>query len=43
MRDLLRSKMEANGFTVLENEWWHFDYNDWHSYPIQDIPFSQIK
>ena len=43
MRDLLRSKMEANGFTVYEYEWWHFDYNDWRSYRIQNIQFSEIK
>lgn len=43
MRDLLRSKMEANGFTVYEFEWWHFDFNDWRSYGIQNIPFSEIK
>jgi zinc D-Ala-D-Ala dipeptidase len=43
MRDLLRSKMEANGFTVYEFEWWHFDFNNWKSYHIQNIPFSEIK
>jgi len=43
MRDLLRSKMEANGFTVYEVEWWHFDFNNWRSYRIQNIPFSEIK
>jgi D-alanyl-D-alanine dipeptidase len=43
MRDLLRSKMEANGFTVYEFEWWHFDFKDWKSYHIQNIPFSEIK
>ncbi|WP_084524047.1 M15 family metallopeptidase [Adhaeribacter aquaticus] len=43
MRDLLRSKMEANGFTVFEVEWWHFDYKDWRFYRIQNIPFSAIK
>jgi zinc D-Ala-D-Ala dipeptidase len=43
MRDLLRGKMEANGFKVYEYEWWHFDYVDWKSYRIQNIPFSQIK
>ena len=25
-RDLLRHAMEAEGFTVYEAEWWHFDY-----------------
>ncbi|MDB5268572.1 MAG: D-alanyl-D-alanine dipeptidase [Hymenobacter sp.] len=41
-RDLLRSTMERHGFTVLPAEWWHFDYQGWKSYPIQNIPFSQL-
>ena len=43
MRDLLRSKMETHNFTVYENEWWHFDYNEWKLYAIYDIPFSEIN
>ena len=43
MRDLLRSKMEAQGFNVYEFEWWHFDFSDWKSYRIGNIPFSAIK
>lgn len=43
MRDLLISKMEANGFKVYEFEWWHFDYKDWKSYRIENIPFKEIK
>jgi D-alanyl-D-alanine dipeptidase len=43
MRDLLRASMEAHGFTVYEYEWWHFDYKDWPSYRIGNIPFDQIK
>ena len=42
-RDLLRAAMEAEGFTVYEAEWWHFDYKDWQKYPIQNIPFNQIS
>ncbi len=34
-RDLLRAAMEAEGFTVNEFEWWHFDYRDWRFYPIR--------
>jgi zinc D-Ala-D-Ala dipeptidase len=41
-RDLLRAAMEREGFTVEPNEWWHFNYNAWKSYPILDIPFSAI-
>jgi D-alanyl-D-alanine dipeptidase len=42
-RDLLRSLMEAEGFTVNANEWWHFDYKNWQEYAIYDIAFSEIK
>ncbi len=41
-RDLLRTTMEADGFTVNVNEWWHFDYKDWQDYDIYDIAFSEI-
>jgi len=41
-RDTLRAAMEAEGFTVNDNEWWHFDYKDWKDYAIYDIPFSAI-
>lgn len=41
-RDLLRKMMEAEGFTVEPNEWWHYNYKDWREYPILDIPFSAI-
>jgi D-alanyl-D-alanine dipeptidase len=41
-RDLLRAAMEAQGFSVYSSEWWHFDYRDWRSYPILNIPFDRI-
>lgn len=40
-RDLLRRLMEAEGFTVNRNEWWHFDYRDWEKFAIYDISFSE--
>ncbi|MDQ6700313.1 MAG: serine hydrolase [Acidobacteriota bacterium] len=33
-RKLLRRAMEEQGFTVYDAEWWHFDYKDWHQYPV---------
>ncbi len=42
LRDLLRAAMEAEGFTVYEPEWWHFDYKDWRQYPILNLSFSEI-
>ena len=41
-RDLLRTIMEEEGFTVCQEEWWHFDYHDWHKYPILNLPFNEI-
>jgi zinc D-Ala-D-Ala dipeptidase len=43
LRDLLRSKMEEQGFNVYDYEWWHFDFKDWTAYRIGNIPFSEIK
>lgn len=42
LRDLLRAAMEAEGFTVYEHEWWHFDYRSWREYPILDVPFEEV-
>jgi CubicO group peptidase (beta-lactamase class C family)/D-alanyl-D-alanine dipeptidase len=36
-RELLRRAMEAEGFTVYEFEWWHFDYKDWQKYPVLNV------
>ena len=41
-RDLLRAAMEAEGFTVYEAEWWHFDFKDWQRYRIGNSPFEKI-
>ncbi|WP_419936676.1 serine hydrolase [Candidatus Palauibacter sp.] len=42
LRELLRRTMEAEGFTVYEAEWWHFDHEDWRSYAIQNAPFDEL-
>ena len=41
-RELLRSTMEKNGFRVLNNEWWHFDFIGWKNYELMDIPFEDL-
>jgi zinc D-Ala-D-Ala dipeptidase len=41
-RDRLRAAMEAEGFTVEPNEWWHFNWKDWRSYPLLDVPFRSL-
>ncbi len=42
-RELLRSAMEAEGFSVFTSEWWHFDYKDWKRYRIGNVTFEKIK
>jgi D-alanyl-D-alanine dipeptidase len=42
-RNLLRAAMEAEGFTVYEAEWWHFDYKDWQRYRIGNERFEKIS
>ncbi|WP_420462880.1 serine hydrolase [Candidatus Palauibacter sp.] len=43
LRELLRRTMEAEGFTVYEAEWWHFDHEDWRSYAIQNATFEELR
>jgi zinc D-Ala-D-Ala dipeptidase len=40
-RDKLRRLMEAEGFTVNSDEWWHFDFNEWQQYAIYDVSFKE--
>ncbi len=42
LRDKLREAMEAEGFTVYEPEWWHYDYKDWKEYAIGNVKFADI-
>ena len=43
LRELLRSEMEAQGFAVYPEEWWHFDYKDWADYAIGTATFTQLS
>jgi D-alanyl-D-alanine dipeptidase/pimeloyl-ACP methyl ester carboxylesterase len=42
-RALLRRVMEQEGFSVNQQEWWHFDHQDWRNYGIGNARFSDIK
>lgn len=41
-RELLRMAMEKQGFTVNDDEWWHYDFRDWKQYPVLNISFEQL-
>lgn len=42
-RKLLQEIMEKNRFIGWENEWWHFDFEDWQRYPLLDISFEALE
>ncbi|HNY10561.1 MAG TPA: M15 family metallopeptidase [Candidatus Wallbacteria bacterium] len=43
-RKILEYYMNKAGFTVFDDEWWHFDYRlDAVKYPIQNITFELIE
>ncbi len=42
-RALLRQAMEREGFKVIPEEWWHFDYKDWRLYPVLNVTFEQLS
>jgi D-alanyl-D-alanine dipeptidase len=42
LRAILRQAMEADGFTVYAEEWWHFDYRDYGRYPIGTKTFTEL-
>lgn len=42
-RDLLRIVMTDEGFARNPAEWWHFDFSEWRSYPILNLPFEALS
>lgn len=41
-RTLLQKVMLAEGFLILDEEWWHFDYKDYRHYGILDVDFNDV-
>ncbi|GGE57533.1 D-alanyl-D-alanine dipeptidase [Pedobacter psychrotolerans] len=41
-REFLMTTMKKYGLNVLENEWWHYDFEGWQNYPIMNIPFEKL-
>ncbi|MDQ8005078.1 MAG: M15 family metallopeptidase [Pedobacter sp.] len=41
-RNYLINTMQAHGFKVIYNEWWHFDFIGWQDYDLMDIPFEKL-
>jgi len=42
LRELLRSAMEEQGFSVNAKEWWHFDHGDALRYPVLNRLHSEL-
>jgi len=41
-RQTLQEAMEKEGFHGITTEWWHFDFKDAKTYPVLDLPFSEV-
>ncbi len=41
-RRLLRTLMEAYGFTALETEWWHYFLKDARRFPLMDLGLEEL-
>ncbi|MFC3561264.1 M15 family metallopeptidase [Pedobacter jamesrossensis] len=41
-RDFLIAIMKKQKLNVLENEWWHYDFQGWQNYALMDIPFEKL-
>jgi D-alanyl-D-alanine dipeptidase len=39
-RRILDAAMAKEGFVGMPTEWWHFDFGDWKSYPLADVPLK---
>jgi D-alanyl-D-alanine dipeptidase len=42
-RQLLEDVMRKHGFTGLQTEWWHYDYNGWQAHPLLDVSFEELR
>ena len=41
-RQILKETMERHGFTGIDSEWWHFNYQGYKDKPVLDIPIDQL-
>lgn len=41
-RELLRNVMEKNGFTIYNEEWWHYTFKSETKFEVLDIPFKKL-
>ncbi|MBD3285553.1 D-alanyl-D-alanine dipeptidase [candidate division WOR-3 bacterium] len=42
-RELLTHLMTSTGFTIVNSEWWHYDYFDWKEFPLIDVSFDSLE
>lgn len=40
-REILRKALEAQGFTIMKTEWWHFDASGSRAWPVLDVPLCE--
>lgn len=42
-RELLKTTMEKYGFSPINSEWWHYDFEGWKNFELMDISFEQLE
>lgn len=42
-RKILADAMTKHGFTINEDEWWHYNYRERAKYPVMDISFAELE
>lgn len=42
-RQILADAMTKHGFTINDDEWWHYNYKDRQKYPVMDISFAELE
>jgi len=42
-REILTKAMQAEGFSPISSEWWHFDAPNWENYSLLDKPLTDVK
>lgn len=41
-RELLKSLMTKHGFSIMQAEWWHYDFKGWKNYELMNISFDDL-
>ncbi|MFZ5951495.1 MAG: M15 family metallopeptidase [Candidatus Rifleibacteriota bacterium] len=41
--ETLQNAMKKYGFTTINSEWWHFDFQDWKKFRLLNVSFENLR